>query len=99
MVVRSPIRSAPRMASGLWRPTVAPAAGSSVGEPLVAGVVGVRAIGGAEAVDDDIVIVRIGRIRRTVRVQPQRFALEHPALAPIERDRRDGRFLLVARAG
>ena len=53
-------------------------------EAVVGRVGGVRAVGGPDAVDDHIVVVRIGLIRRAVRVQPQCLVGENPALAPIE---------------
>ena len=66
-------------------------------ETVVCRVFRVRTIGGADTVDDDIVVVRIGRIRWAVRVQAQRLVLEKPAFPQIGRDRRDSRLLLIAR--
>jgi hypothetical protein len=67
-------------------------------ETVIGRVGRVRAIGDADAADDNVVVVRIGRIRGAIRIEAQRFAVEKPALAQIGRDRRDDRLLLVPRA-
>jgi len=69
-----------------------------VAEAVVGRVVRIRAVRNGDPADDDIVVVRIRGVCRTIRVQRQRFPLEKPAFAQIRRDRRDHRFLLVARA-
>ena len=69
-----------------------------VAEAVIGCVGGVRAVGGDRAVDDDVVVVRIGLIRRAIGVQPQRLVFENPAFAQVGRNRRNDGLLLVARA-